>query len=558
MNATCAFCRQAFATTEDDLKIYTKASPVIREKTYTIPPPTLCPDCRVQRRMAWRNDRTFYHRKCDLSGKQIISIYPEKTVFPVYHQSEWYSDKWDPITYGQAFDFSRNFFEQWNELMQSVPRLGMDLVNCENSDYCNYCGDDKNCYLDIAGEANEDCYFDLFTKYSRNCVDCTFAYSSTLCYECIQCYNCYNVRYSMSMDDCSYCAFCVDCKGCRNCLLSINLRNKEYCILNEQLTKEEYEQRVQELNLSSHASVEHLKSTWQKERIAKGIYRDSNAINCEQCSGDNLKNCKNCLHCFNASGSENCKYLYDVLDATDCHDLNYSLYKPEAAYELISTLNIVCSAFNMASHYCSNVYYCDLTNNSKNLFGCIGLNRKEYCILNKQYLKEEYEEFLPRIIEHMKQTGEWGQFFPVNLSPFGYNETVAQEYMPISQQEAEERGWNWCEEKYPGKQYLGPPVLIPHHINDVTDDICNQILLCEITGKPYKIIPQELVFYRQTKTPLPHRCPEERHQERNMLRNPRKLWQRNCDNCRKEIETTYASDRPEKVFCEECYLASIY
>jgi hypothetical protein len=27
---------------------------------------------------------------------------------------------------------------------------------------------------------------------------------------------------------------------------------------------------------------------------------------------------------------------------------------------------------------------------------------KEYCILNKQYTKEEYEILVPKIIEHMK------------------------------------------------------------------------------------------------------------------------------------------------------------
>ena len=31
----------------------------------------------------------------------------------------------------------------------------------------------------------------------------------------------------------------------------------------------------------------------------------------------------------------------------------------------------------------------------------------------------------------MKKTGEWGEFFPSSISPFGYNETVAMEYYPI-------------------------------------------------------------------------------------------------------------------------------
>ncbi|USN57470.1 MAG: hypothetical protein H6766_03385 [Candidatus Peribacteria bacterium] len=64
-------------------------------------------------------------------------------------------------------------------------------------------------------------------------------------------------------------------------------------------------------------------------------------------------------------------------------------------------------------------------------FGCDGLRNKEYCIFNQQYTKEEYNELAPKIIDHMKQTGERGEFFHPSLSPFGYNETVANEYYPV-------------------------------------------------------------------------------------------------------------------------------
>ena len=83
-----------------------------------------------------------------------------------------------------------------------------------------------------------------------------------------------------------------------------------------------------------------------------------------------------------------------------------------------------------------NLIYCmNCVNGTNNCFGCVGLNHKQYCILNKQYTREEYEELVPRIIEHMMKTGEWGEFFPSSLSPFGYNETVAQEYFPLSRKE---------------------------------------------------------------------------------------------------------------------------
>ena len=198
MDKTCKQCEINFSLDQRDLDFYKKIA---------IPLPTLCPDCRVKRRMVFRNDRVFYNRKCDLSGKQFISTYNPNSSYKIYHPDEWYGDKWDPMNYGRDFDFSRSFFEQFDELMHAVPRLGIDIVNCENSYYCNFCGDDKNCYLDIAGEANEDCYFNLFVKSSKNVVDCTFVYNSTLCYECINCYDCYNVQHSTYCENSSDCLF---------------------------------------------------------------------------------------------------------------------------------------------------------------------------------------------------------------------------------------------------------------------------------------------------------------------------------------------------------------
>jgi Zn ribbon nucleic-acid-binding protein len=59
----------------------------------------LCPDCRQQRRLAFRNERNLYKRKCDATGKNIISIYsPDKNI-KVYNQDFWWSDKWNTMDY---------------------------------------------------------------------------------------------------------------------------------------------------------------------------------------------------------------------------------------------------------------------------------------------------------------------------------------------------------------------------------------------------------------------------------------------------------------------------
>jgi hypothetical protein len=50
--------------------------------------------------------------------------------------------------------------------------------------------------------------------------------------------------------------------------------------------------------------------------------------------------------------------------------------------------------------------YCDSCDACKNCFGCTGLKHKEYCILNKQYTPEEYEQKVSKIIDKMIQDKE--------------------------------------------------------------------------------------------------------------------------------------------------------
>jgi len=267
-------------------------------------------------------------------------------------------------------------------------------------------------------------------------------------------------------------------------------------------------------------------------------------LNCENCTGNDIKNSKNTNYSFNALNCEDCKYLYDVLDAKDCQDLNYSLYKPELSYELISTLNMVKSAFCMASHYNNEVYYSDTLNHCNNCFGCSALTHKEYCILNKQYSREEYEELVQQIIEHMQKTGEWGEFFPSSISPHPYEDTVANEYFPMSAKKNEVVA---VESDYK----------IPDNIVDVKDDIVGKVLIDEKCGKAYKIIEQELRFYRKNHIPVPRRSPDQRHFDRIVLRTPRRLFARKCDKCGVDLQSPYKDGAKEKVYCDKCYLVVI-
>ncbi|MBU1911261.1 hypothetical protein KKG16_02535, partial [Patescibacteria group bacterium] len=103
-----------------------------------------------------------------------------------------------------------------------------------------------------------------------------------------------------------------------------------------------------------------------------------------------------------------------------------------------------------------------------------------------------------------------------------------------------------------------PAEKLPDKIKDIPDDVLNWAIECQATGKQFMIVPQELAFYRRMQLPIPHFHPEERYKRRMSKRPPRKLWKRHCDKCGEEMETSYAPERSEVVYCEKCYLADVY
>lgn len=170
----CKLSGKEFFVTDYDRELLEKISPTYNGKKLILPNPTLCPDERQKRRLSFRNERKLYHRKCDKTGKQIISIYSSDKPYIVYDQKVWWGDDWSGFDYGRNFDFSRTFFEQFNELLISTPKVSILNTRCENSEYTNHTIQSKNCYLCVGTTKSEDCYYSHFIKDSKNILDTTF------------------------------------------------------------------------------------------------------------------------------------------------------------------------------------------------------------------------------------------------------------------------------------------------------------------------------------------------------------------------------------------------
>jgi len=387
----CQNCNNNFIITEDDQQFYAKMK---------VPFPTFCPDCRIIRRMVFIDLRILYKRNCNLCKKGIVSIYHKDVLFPVYCNKCWYSDNWDVMKYGIDYDFNKPFFEQFEKLMQVVPKMGLMNINSVNCDY-SHAYNSKNCYLSDV-DWSENCAYVHGAK-CRDSFDLYGCYNVENCYECIYCNNSYKCFFSIFASNCMNSSFIYDSNNLADCFACVNLKNKNYCIFNKQYSKEEYYKELEKYDTGSFQNLIKIKNKFLNLKM-KLPHRYSYQYRSINCTGDNLRNVNNCSYCFDSKqGVEDSKYilnggfmLKDSYDLTSGGVNSSLLYEAVIAGENLSKSKFLFLVVNgMSIDYSMQCFSC------KNLFGCIGLRNKQYCILNKQYTKQEYEELVPKIIEHM-------------------------------------------------------------------------------------------------------------------------------------------------------------
>lgn len=551
MNVQCQQCSKNFRITADDQKFYERIQ---------VPQPKLCPDCRYQRRVVWRNERSLYPRSCDLCQKQLISLYHPQSPYTVYCYECWYSEKWNPLDYGQEIEFNRPFFEQFKELQLKVPRLYALMVNNENCEYTNGTQQCKDCYMIFASDHNEKCFYSYGTFNSIQSIDLMSCTKCELCYECIGCSNCYNVQYSEDCSNCHSSMFLIDCKGSSDCFMSYGLRNKQYVWYNQQLTADEYKAKFAAVKRGSHQTIKRLRAEFANLK-KKHIFKYYHGLNNEQFSGDYLERCSNSYYSFESFGIQNCKYITHGNQIKDTYDGYMNVDGVELGYELTGALVAYNVQFAVAYYGGRDCQYMDTAKQVNNSFGCVGLQQQQYCILNKRYDEAEYQRLRTQLVEHMKQTGEYGENFPVACSPFAYNETAAQDMYPLTQSQVEANGWLWYEPVAKAARFSS--YRVSDDITKTKDDVLHTFLTCEQCQRAYKIVGAELSFYREQQIPLPRHCFECRHRARLDNRNPRALWQRQCmctqpdhDHqglCSNHFETAYPAENPSIIYCEACY-----
>ncbi len=544
---TCRVSWVQFAIFQSDLDFYKKISPTFDGKKFEIPTPTLCQEERQRRRLLFRNERKLYKRKCDATGEMIISNYSSDKTYSVFKESYRWSELWTQKEY--TISKKERFSSSFNELLEQVPHMSLMVKMNENCTYVNWCGNSKNCYLVFDTDFAEDSMYWSLIRYSQDVVDSDNIYYSNTVYASVNCTESSNLFWCLECDSSHFLYNCALCTGCSDCIWCTNLTNKQYCIDNIQYSKEEYLKKAEKRKIK----VPH-----------NFLHRACYKVNASNSIWNNLYWTKECVLSHNIWYSQNLRYCDFVTDCNNSYDISSFWWTTEWSIEC-SSIGLQCKSIYYSSIItanCSNIYYSYVLFNCKDMFGCAFMKNAQYCIFNKQYTKETYEIEVAKIIWHMMKTWEWWEFFDPSLSPFGYNETVAQEYFPLTRDEALARWYKRQDTNYDPVIPVWVQTLtgdqIPADISTVDESICKKILVCEITWRPFMIQKAELAFYQKHSIPLPRRHPDQRHADRMKLRPPRELHLRTCDATWKEILSVYLQDVPFKVYSQEAYSQEVF
>ncbi len=548
MNKVCTSCNEKFEITDRELLMYEKVNLVI---------PDICVQCRWKHHMAFWPFGKFRTGQSDLSGERLITILPENARYPIYTSKEWWSDAWDPMDYEQDYNSNRSFFEQLKELQEKVPRphqQGAQNVDC---DWCDDAWESKNCYLSRSTLRAENLLYGYRAIDIKDSADISHVFNLDQCYDCGYCFSSYNLLFSKNCRDCIDSSFLFDCRNCSNCFMSWNLRGKSYCIENVQYTKEEYMKKMKSINLGSYTELQKFKNQYKEILKNNAVHKENFNIKTYDSFGTYMTNCNNCTNVFCWEESENCVNCLRGLKAKDCIDLTgcWSIQ--------VSGNNSCCTnAYDLkGSIWCDGARYseyCDECLEVDYCFGCVGLRKKKYCILNRQYTKEEYENLKEKIIIDMKERGEYGQFPPYSLGLLPYNLSTAAIYFPeVTKDYVVERGGYWEESESKTIEGMTTNEL-PDLISDIDSSISKQALICPITGWRYNISEAELTFLKNKNIALPRVHFDVRTKDRLMPMSQTRSEAYVCTYCEKSIMAYYPKSWGyERIACEECYLKEI-
>ncbi|HMY81095.1 MAG TPA: hypothetical protein PK048_04620 [Candidatus Absconditabacterales bacterium] len=418
--------------------------------------------------------------------------------------------------------YSGDFFRSFENLfLDNEKMIVQQRFENENCDYAE-CYSSKNCYLCFSvGQGAENILYSTNSHSNiRNIVNSAFVITnSDNIFSSKVVTGSYNVFYGLNIHNSHNIWFSSNLLGCSECISCHDLENKSYCIENIEYTPEEYRLKKAVI-LFDKKLFEEKKSKIFEKQIKNILCSDATGggmINCHDIQNGYLaKGVNHGRNMYIGGGEQGGEYFYDAFDAGNQKDEH--LYATHYVGETSSHIYCVSGGAN-----CTNCYYGYHLESCSFCLGCIGLKNKSYCILNKQYTKEERYEKVDEIFAQMEKDGTLGQFFPATMNPFYFNDTAAYLIDPsFTKEEVTAKGYLRRDEPIKVDIPAGVQTVKTSELDQfegrraeqryIDPEIMKKVILDE-QGNIYRIVKMEYDFLMKYGLPLPRKHRLERMKE---------------------------------------------
>lgn len=548
---TCSLTGEKWMMDEEEIGWY---------KKFNVPPHPWSPETRMKHNVGYFEMYQFWYRDHPDTGKKFVSSVHPSTKIPSLPDDDWFGRDFSDTN--KEVELGRSEFDQMYELLLRTPiPASRHIEKPKNSITISSFGD-VNSYFVVACKSKNSLYStDVYQL--ENSIECSAGSSVTDSFRILQSHRMHNCKFAHVCFDCMDSAFLFDCRNCQNCFGATNKRNKQYLWFNEQLSKGEYEKRLSEVDLSCRSELQKYKDRFMKLMAEDTVWPENFNEKCTNVIGEYTVNAVDCKYIF---GGMNGPYrdLYHIsYPYGECHTCAFT-GAPVNASEIymcnIASTSSKC-LFSYSIKNCQRVEYSYYCHDCEDCFGCFALQRKRFCIFNKQYTEEAYYKKLDEVKSAMLERGEYGHFFPakffIGYWPDGgtvlYPETKAcdEDYDPlVFDPEADGATGQIDESK------LRKNTEVPDCIDDMKDEDWLGVPVYDAKfGRRFAYLKPELDFYRKHRLAPPTDHFIERvysfWKEENS-----EVWRSSiCGKCQKELLVTINQMYPDRtIYCRPCYL----
>ena len=532
-------------------------------RTHLAPPKDYAPVVRMQMLTTqWPGGQWWYNKHAETGAPIICPVHPA-TGIKVLPDKEWFAKDFSELSLD--LDLNHSFFDQLIALRKKVPSsAGRNYKETENSIAVVSLGDVNSYFVVLSRSKNT-----LFSVSALDTESSAEVYNSsgiTSSYQIVHSERIFNSQYIRESRDCLNSAFLFDCRNCENCFGATNKRNAKHLWFNEQLTEQEWKKRRAEVDLGSRSQKEKWLTKFD-ELVKNAIWPENFNENCENSSGEYLTKATNCESVYYADGGARDEY-HTSWSLGNCERNAFASSMLNAQDNYFSCDIVECNKtrYSYLLMRCQNVEYSTECYDCEDCFGCVGLRRKKFCILNKQYSEEEYWKKLDELKCAMLERGEYGEFLPAKMSPAYFPEGGSVRYYladPIEfgkainahTFEADAEG---ALGEISNATDMIDSIKLPDSIDEMDDTWIGKPVLDASYKRRFSFFAPEIALYKKLRVAPPVSHHVKRVLDLTQTSNTGVFEKGTCKNCHKEVTTSRNPTYPNhKIFCKTCYLAYI-